>query len=77
MTLPFSVKAWFAHPMLGTLESTITGYELGVELSDGVFQLKKCCTRGLVSALADHTDAALVRRFDGSVTSDGIHSWNR
>lgn len=40
MTLPFSIKARFSNPMFGTSESTLTGFELGVELPEGFFELK-------------------------------------
>jgi len=40
MTLPYSIKARLSNPMIGTSESTLTGFELGVELPEGVFELK-------------------------------------
>lgn len=40
MTLPFSIKARFSNPMLGSSESTLTGFELGVALPEGFFELK-------------------------------------
>lgn len=40
MTLPFSIKARFSNPMFGTSESTLTGFELGVAVPEGVFELK-------------------------------------
>jgi len=40
MTLPHSIKARFSNPMFGTSEATLTGFELGVELPDGFFELQ-------------------------------------
>jgi CubicO group peptidase (beta-lactamase class C family) len=40
MTLPHVIKARYSNPMIGTLEYTLTGTELGVDLPEGFFELK-------------------------------------
>jgi CubicO group peptidase (beta-lactamase class C family) len=40
MFLPFRTEIEYAHSMIGTITTTVTDYELGVELPEGVFELK-------------------------------------
>jgi CubicO group peptidase (beta-lactamase class C family) len=40
MTLPYSIKARLSNPMIGSIETTLTGFELGVEVPEGFFELK-------------------------------------
>ena len=40
MLLPFRTEIEYAHSMVGTISATVTDFELGVELPEGVFELK-------------------------------------
>ena len=40
MLLPFRTEITFAHSMIGTITTTVTDFELGVELPAGVFELE-------------------------------------
>jgi hypothetical protein len=40
MLLPFRTEVTYAHSMVGTISATVTDFELGVELLEGVFELK-------------------------------------
>ena len=39
MLLPFRTEITYAHSLIGTISATVTDFELGVELPDGVFEL--------------------------------------
>ncbi|MHC4824615.1 MAG: serine hydrolase domain-containing protein [Planctomycetota bacterium] len=39
MLLPYRTQVKLSNPMIGSIYSTVTSYELGVELPEGVFQL--------------------------------------
>jgi hypothetical protein len=39
MLLPFRTEITYAHSLIGTISTTVTDFELGLELPDGVFEL--------------------------------------
>ncbi len=41
MLLPFRSEVEYANPLIGTIVTTITEVELGVELPEGAFELRE------------------------------------